>query len=183
MQRKDRVNRLAAGATLPSIALPATGGPGVGIARLPGRSLIIVYPWTGRPGHPNPPGWDHIPGAHGSTPELVGFRDRNAEFARRGVRLFALSRQATEYQREMAQRLKLPFPVLSDAGGRFSAALCLPTFETGGVTYLRRLTLLAETGRIAHLFYPVPDPALHARQVLNWLDQNQSTSSSASSTE
>ena len=134
--------------------------------RLPARRSLIVYPWTGRPGQPNPPDWDAIPGAHGSTPELEGFRDRAAEFAALGLRLFGLSRQTTEYQRELVARLGLPFPILGDADGRFAAALRLPSFTTGGEIYLKRLTLLIDEGRIERVFYPVRDPAGHAAELL-----------------
>jgi peroxiredoxin len=126
---------------LPHVTLPATDGSKVCLAELPGRSILIVYPWTGRPGLPNPPDWDLIQDAHGSTPELEGFRDRAEDFARGGVSLYAISRQTTDYQREMAARLKLPFPILSDAEGKFAAVLGLPCFATGGETYLARLTL------------------------------------------
>jgi peroxiredoxin len=162
-------DHLKLGTTLPSLVLPATDGSVVDLAALPGRSILIVYPWTGRPGHPNPPDWDVIPGAHGSTPELEGFRDREPTFAALGVRLFGLSRQTTEYQRELVARLALPFPLLSDALGSFAAALGLPSFITGGEVYLKRLTLLIEGGRIAAVFCPVPDPAGHAGEVLRWL--------------
>lgn len=160
------VAHLKAGTTLPLLALPATDGSVVDLAALPGRSILIVYPWTGRPGHPNPPDWDIIPGAHGSTPELEGFRDREPAFATLGVRLLGLSRQTTEYQRELVARLALPFPILSDALGGFAAALGLPSFTTGGAIYLKRLTLLIEGGRIETVFYPVPNPAGHAADVL-----------------
>jgi peroxiredoxin len=136
---------------------------------LPGRSIVIVYPWTGRPGHPNPPNWDDIPGAHGSTPELEAFRDLAGEFARLDVRLFGLSRQTTDWQHEMATRLRLPFPMLSDAEGRFAAALSLPSFTAGGEIYLKRLTLILSSGTIEHVFFPVLDPASHAGEVLQWL--------------
>ena len=63
-------------------------------------------------------------------------------FARLGVGLFGLSRQTTEYQRELVARLVLPFPILSDAEGRFTSALRLPSFCTGGEIYLKRLTLV-----------------------------------------
>ena len=82
------------------------------------------------------------------------------------MRLFGLSRQDAAYQRELVARLGLPFPVLSDAEGAFAAALKLPTFVTGGITYLKRLTLLIADGRIARVFYPVIDPAGHAAEVL-----------------
>jgi peroxiredoxin len=102
---------LKPGTALPRVSLPASTGADICVAELPGRSVLIVYPWTGRPGHPNPPNWDDIAGAHGSTPELKGFRELNAEFAALDVALFGLSNQATDWQREMALRLRLPFPI------------------------------------------------------------------------
>ena len=160
---------VALGTMLPSLALPATDGGSVDLAALSGRSLVIVYPWTGRPGLPNPPNWDDIQGAHGSTPELAGFRDRYADFLSLGVRLFGLSRQTTDYQTELVSRLALPFPILSDAAGRF-AALGLPSFATGGDVYLNRLTLQVKDGQIERVFYPVLDPAGHAAEVLRALN-------------
>jgi peroxiredoxin len=154
---------------LPSNVLPATDGTKIDMAAEPGRSLVIVYPWTGSPGHPNPPHWDDIPGAHGSTPELEGFRDHYADFKQLGVKLFGLSRQSTDYQRELVARLALPFPILSDADGRFAEALRLPAFTTGDETYLKRLTLAVRNGKIEFVFYPVATPADHAGEVLRRL--------------
>jgi peroxiredoxin len=167
----DGSDRLAPGAALPAISLPATDGTTVTLAESTGRSVVMVYPWTGRSDHPNPPDWDNIPGAHGSTPELEGFRDHHADFARLGVKLFGLSRQSTDYQRELVARLALPFPILSDREGRFASALRLPRFTTGGEIYLTRLTLVVKDGMIEHVFYPVPDPAGHAAEVLLNLQQ------------
>jgi peroxiredoxin len=61
---------------------------------------------------------------------------------------------------------------LSDAEGRFAAALALPTFATGGENYLKRLTLVVAKGRIEWVFYPVREPALHARAVIAWVTRN-----------
>jgi peroxiredoxin len=166
---------LEPGTKLPSIALPATTGALIDLAALPGVSLVAVYPWTGRPGLPNPPNWDDIQGAHGSTPELEGFRDLHASFTERAVRVFGLSLQHTDYQNEMAERLRLSFPILSDSGGAFTSALALPSFRTGDQNYLKRLTLVIDAGRIAHVFFPVPDPARHASEVLQWLDAQDSS--------
>jgi len=167
----DTVDHLRSGLALPTVSLVTTEGEAISLATLPGRSLIIVYPWTGRPGLSNPPNWDDIPGAHGSTPELEGFRDRAADFAELGIALYALSTQTTDYQREMAKRLELKFLVLSDFEWSVSRALRLPSFATGSENYLKRLSLLTEDGCIAHLFYPVPEPAGHAEHVLSWLRQ------------
>jgi peroxiredoxin len=166
--RVNDTSHLKPGTALPRIALPATAGGEVCLAEIPGRSVLIVYPWTGRPGHPNPPNWDDIEGAHGSTTELEGFRDLSSEFAALHVALFGLSTQAPDWQREMAMRLRLPFPILSDAEGRLARALALPSFATGGESYLKRLTLILASGAIEHLLHPVPDPAAHAGEVLRW---------------
>ena len=163
---------LAPGTILPNVNLPATDGSKVCLATLPVLSVVAIYPWTGRP----------TPGAHGSTPELEGFRDLFDEFAKRGIAIYGLSNQTTEHQREMVERRRLPFPILSDTEGRFAAALALP-FATGGETYLRRLTLIVVNGRIERVFYTVPEPTLHAGEVLAWLAHSPSASSSASSTE
>jgi peroxiredoxin len=156
---------------LPRLSLPASDGRQICFVELRGRSVIVIYPWTGRPGIPNPPNWEEIPGAHGSTPELEGFRDSAAEFAELDVALFGLSGQTTDYQREMATRLSLPFPIMSDHQRHFATALALPTFETGGEVYLKRLTLIVKDGCIERVLYPVADPARHASEVLHCLEQ------------
>jgi len=158
------------GLSLPSIALPATDGGAVDLGTREGRFLLILYPWTGRPGTPNPPDWDDIPGAHGSTPELEGFRDLAGRFAEIGIALYGLSRQDTEWQRELAERLALPFPLLSDSAARLWPLLGAETFQTGGETYLRRATLLIRDGEIEEVFTEIPDPGSHAADLLKQLD-------------
>ena len=160
---------LVAGLALPDVALASTGGAIVKLCDVPGLAIIFVYPWTGRPGLPNPPRWDDIPGAHGSTPEAEGFRDLFSKFLAQGARVFGISGQDSGHQREFALRMKLPFPLLSDANLSFADALMLPRFETGGETYLRRLTILARAGRIENVFNPVHPPDLHAAEVLGWI--------------
>src|SRR5256714_12307002 len=118
------------GAALPDLALRATDGTDVNLARLTGRTVVYIYPRTGRPGQPLPDGWDGIPGARGCTPQSCGFRDHFAELKRLGVaQLFGLSTQQTDYQREAAERLHLPFAILSDAELQLTRAMNLPTFE------------------------------------------------------
>ena len=161
---------LAPGLSLPRVTLLATDGSELCLATLSGRSVVAVYPWTGRPGLPNPPGWDDIPGAHGSTPELEGFRDLFGCISKAGTRVFGLSGQTTDYQREMVRRLELPFPILSDADGKLAEALHLPTFKAGGDSYLKRLTFVVNNGRTEHVFHPVPAPETHATTVADWLE-------------
>ena len=160
---------LQRGRRMPDVGLPTTAGHRVSFARLPGRTVVFCYPWSGRPGLPNPPGWDDIPGAHGSTPEAEGFRDLIDGFGQVGATVYGLSTQPTDYQRELAERLALPFALVSDEGFELARQLALPTFATGGVSYLKRLTLAVKDGRIERVYYPVPLPGAHAREVCAWL--------------
>lgn len=158
------------GMQIPSVPLPSTDGATVDLASLPGLVVVYAYPRTGVPGVENPPGWDLIPGARGCTPQTCAFRDHFAELKALSVsRLFGLSSQSTAYQREAAERLHLPFPILSDEHFRLATALRLPTFQTSGMTLIKRLTLVILDGRIEHVFYPVFPPDRNARDVLVWL--------------
>jgi peroxiredoxin len=135
-----------------------------------GRTVIYVYPLTGRPGTDLPSGWDAIPGARGCTPEACGFRDHYQELLDAGVdRVFGLSSQDSDYQREVVGRLHLPFEMLSDPTLSLAAAIGLPTFEANGMTLYKRLTLVIGSGVIEHAFYPIFPPDAHAEQVLAWL--------------
>ncbi len=71
----DGATRHLAGMTMPAIALVATDGSRVDLSALRGRTVVYVYPRTGRPGQPLPDGWDAIPGARGCTPQSCSFRD------------------------------------------------------------------------------------------------------------
>jgi peroxiredoxin len=157
------------GLPLPAVSLPSTAGRLVDLAGLPGWTVVYVYPRTGRPDRDPPRGWDQIPGARGCTPQSCAFRDHHAELTALGARVFGLSTQDTAYQREAVERLHLPFELLSDEQLRFARALRLPTFEVEGMTLIKRLTLVADGGRIAKVFYPVFPPDRNAGDVIAWL--------------
>ncbi len=170
-----------AGQALPRVTLPSTGGREVDLSALPpGRTVIYCYPMTGVPGRALPEGWDGIPGARGCTPQSCAFRDHHRDLAAHGASVFGLSTQTTEYQREIALRLHLPFEVLSDANLRFASALRLPTFEVDGIRLIKRLTLIVRGGVIEHVFYPVFPPDQSADQVLRWLEDHKLSASDPS---
>jgi peroxiredoxin len=133
------------------------------------RVVVYCYPRTGRPGQPVRPEWDAIPGARGCTPETCAFRDHHRELQKLGAEVFGFSTQTTDYQKEMVERLHVPFEVLSDPDLAFVHALRLPTFEFEGETLVKRLTLVAANGRIEKVFYPVFPPDGHAAEVVAWL--------------
>jgi peroxiredoxin len=144
----------------------------VDLSVLQGRTIVYAYPRTGKPGIENPPGWDMIPGARGCSPQSWSFRDHFAELKGLGVHnLYGLSTQDTRYQKEAAERLHLPFAILSDERLALSRAMNLPTFETGGMMLLKRFTLVVDDGVVKHVFYPVFPPDRNAADVVQWLSQ------------
>ena len=166
----DGATRHLLGARMASVALPATDGCVVDLAALRGRGIVYAYPRTGLPGIDNPPGWDLIPGARGCTPQSCSFRDHFAELQALGVaHLFGLSTQDPAYQREAAERLHLPFAILSDERLRLTRAMNLPTFATSGMILLKRFTLVIDDGIVKHVFYPVFPPDRSASDIIAWL--------------
>jgi peroxiredoxin/DNA-binding transcriptional MerR regulator len=162
------------GMRMPRLDLPGTANETIRLDALgPGRTVLYIYPLTGRPGTDLPQGWDSIPGARGCTPEACGFRDHHDDLLAAGAAgVFGLSSQGTDYQREVVQRLHLPFQMLADPALRLAGELGLPTFTAGGLTLYKRLTLIISDSVIEHAFYPVFPPDEHARQVLSWLRDN-----------
>ena len=153
------------GSRLPGVPLPATDGSDLLLAELSGRTVVFAYPRTGRPGEQSLGGdeaWDAIPGARGCTPQACAIRDSHDRFEALGVRVFGLSTQTAEDQREAAERLHLPYPLLSDP----DAALGLPTFEVEGVTLYKRLTLIVRDGVVEEAIYPVFPPTEAAERAL-----------------
>jgi len=157
------------GASAPDLVLAATDGSTVNLSTLHGSCVIYVYPRTGQPGVPLPDGWDAIPGARGCTPQSCSFRDHHGELAALGARVFGLSAQSSDYQREARDRLRLPFELLSDSALALKTALHLPTFNAAGMELYKRLTLVVEEGVIRKVFYPVFPPDRSAEDVLEWL--------------
>jgi len=170
----DGAARHLIGAALPPVNLLATNDAMVTLAELSGRTVVFGYPRTGEPGKiALVDDWDMIPGARGCTPQTCAFRDLFADVRAAGAQhVFGLSTQSSAYQSEMAGRLHLPFPVLSDEALELTHALNLPTMEVAGLVMIKRLALIVDDGRITHVFYPVFPPDRNAGDVLAWLKAN-----------
>jgi peroxiredoxin len=161
------------GAAVPSLGLPSTAGGEIDLAEAAQGTLeLYLYPRTGRPGEAMPPGWDDIPGARGCTPQACAFRDLHASLQALGASVLGLSAQTLSDQHEFAARVGLPYPLLSDPELELAAALRLPTFEVAGMRLYKRITLIARTGRIAKVFYPVFPPDRNAADVAAWLEEH-----------
>ena len=168
--KDDGATRHLVGLSVPPAPLRSTDGTMVDLSALKGRTVVYAYPRTGRPGVENPPGWDMIPGARGCSPQSCSFRDHFADLKSLGVQhLFGLSTQDSNYQKEAAERLHLPFGILSDERLVLSRGMNLPLFQTSGMTLLKRFTMVIDDGVVTHVFYPVFPPDRNAADVIAWL--------------
>lgn len=162
------------GMKVPPVALLATDGASVTLASLPGRVVLFAYPRTGEPGKISlVDDWDMIPGARGCTPQTCAFRDLFKDLKGAGAQhVFGISTQNSAYQREMVERLHVPFQVLSDSALAMTHALKLPSMDVAGLTLIKRLALIIDDATITHVFYPVFPPDRNAGDVLAWLQEN-----------
>lgn len=87
--------------------------------------------------------------------------------------IFGLSTQDTDYQREVKERIHLPYELLSDEKLEFVKALSLPTIDWDGKKLTKRITLAIEDGQIVRVWYPVFPPDKSASQVLDWLKEKK----------
>jgi peroxiredoxin len=154
---------------LPPISLIATNGKTLHLGDIKGKLVIYCYPMTGQPNVALPDGWDQIPGARGCTPQSCSYRDHYLELKALGAEVVGLSVQSTDYQKEMADRLHLPFPVVSDKDYQFQKALNMPTFVAAGMTLLKRVTLIANHGVIEAVHYPIFPSDSDAAWVIDYL--------------
>ena len=158
-----------AGARLPSVALRSTAGRSVKLSDVRGTLVVFVYPHTGRPDTPTPKEWDLIPGARGCTPEACAYRDLHEDLRGLGAKVYGVSIDPPEWQREAVERLHLPFELLSDQDRSWSRPLRLPTFTFQTQIFLKRLTLVLEGNRVSKVFYPVFPPDRSAADVIKFL--------------
>lgn len=160
------------GMNMPAIALAGTSGAKINLGLEVGISVVYFYPMTGRPDAPPMVGWNEIPGARGCTPQSCSFRDHHSDLLNLGAKVYGVSSQSSEDQKEAVQRLHLPFELLSDSSFELAAALRLPTFKYNSLRLIKRLSLVIKNGLIRKVFYPVFPPNENAANVIAWLQDN-----------
>ncbi len=151
----------------PELRLPATTGDELDPVRDSGGDFVLfVFPRTGRPDQPEADDWALIPGAKGCTAESCEFRDLATDFSLIGLKIYGLSAQDTAYQREAAERLHLPYPLLSDKTLKLGMLLGLSTFPYDGSELYKRSTLVVRAGVVVMTQWEIADAASHPRDLL-----------------
>lgn len=157
------------GSRSPAVELPATTGGNVQIATLK-RAVLFGFPKAAGPDSlPPAAGWDLIPGARGCTPQSCAYRDLNAEFHELGFQVFGISTQPLPALSELANRLHLPFPLLSDVELKLATEWKLPTLIVQGEVLLQRIALVIVDHQVCQVFFPVFPPDQNAEDVLTYL--------------
>ena len=159
------------GMRLPDITLLTTDGMQINLAKEDGITVIFCYPMTSRPGVQMPTGWDDIPGARGCTPQCCSYRDRYKDLEELGASVYGISTQKTEYQEEMANRLRLPFLIISDSKFKFCVTLRIPTFYVDGMKLMKRVTLIARDRTVIAVNYPILSSEKDSSWVVSFLSK------------
>lgn len=157
---------------LPNVILNSTSNNKINLSSLKGLSVLYFYPMTGRPDIDLPSGWNEIPGARGCTPQSCSFRDNNQVLTNLQAKVYGISTQSTSYQKEMVERLHLPFEVLSDESLELTKELNLPTLIVNDMILIKRITLICKDDKIIKVFYPVFPPDKNVEEVIKWIENN-----------
>ncbi len=158
---------------LPEISLPNQDGNLLKLNRKETfRMVIYFYSLTGNPKKKLPKNWEEIPGAKGCTYENSSFRDNYENLIKLNALPIGISTQSIEDIREMRERLKIQFDILSDYNLNCVNKLSLPTFSVSNRTFIKRSTIIVEKNIIKKVFYPILSINKHINEVLEWLREN-----------
>ncbi len=157
------------GLRLPNVVLRTSNHTDYNPSEKKGRAVYFCYPYTGRPGVENPQGWDNIPGAHGSTPQALGYKVLHKKFSALKVDVYGLSLLSEEWVSDFADTHQLPYLLLSDHKAQFSNVLQLPRFQAGASEFLHRITLICQANVIVKVSHTIEKPELDAHETLGLL--------------
>ncbi|WP_410809298.1 winged helix-turn-helix transcriptional regulator [Micromonospora sp. 067-2] len=157
------------GRRLPEVALPGPDGRPVALTDTDAWSVLYFFPGAYAPqANGYPLDWADIPGARGCTLESSTYASRYADFQAAGADVRGVSTQRPDQLADFAAHAHVPFPLLSDQDGRLAGGLLLPTFRAGGVSRLKRLTLLVDPLAVVRAVqFPVTDPAGSVDEMLD----------------
>ncbi len=121
----------------PDFALPSATGGTVRLSDFRGKSEVVLYFYPK----------DNSPGC---SAEACSFRDNYEAFREAGAEVIGVSSDPAGSHERFARRLRLPFVLLSDAGGEVRARYGVP--KTLGVFPGRTTYLIDREGVVRHVF-------------------------------
>ena len=142
---------LGVGDPAPDFALASSTGETVRLSDYRGKAEVVLFFYPK----------DNTPGC---TMEACTFRDSHEAFREAGAEVIGISSDSADSHRRFAERYRLPFVLLSDAGGsvraRYGVSRTLGLFP-GRVTYL-----IDRDGIIRHIFSSQFQPWRHVPEAL-----------------
>jgi thioredoxin-dependent peroxiredoxin len=116
------------GDAAPEFSLPAYPQGEFSLADAKGKTVVLYF-------YPK----DETPGC---TKEACTFRDASADFAKQGAVIWGVSADTVDSHQKFAANHKLPFPLLSDEGGKVRALFGNPGGEQAPL--IRRITYVID---------------------------------------
>ena len=145
------------GERAPDFALPALGGGTFRLSENKGRPVVLYF-------YPK----DHTPGC---TVEAKAFRDRYETFTAAGAEIVGVSSDSIESHQRFAGKHRLPFPLLSDAGGEVRKLFGVE--KTLGLIPGRATFVIDGDGVVRHVFASQLEATRHVAEALNALEAIQ----------
>lgn len=136
--------------------MPAGDGSTFHLADYRGQALVLFF-------YPK----DDTPGC---TAEACAFRDQYEDFISLGARVVGISSDSEASHQKFAQKHRLPFPLLADAGGKVRKLYEVPKAFLGLLPGRVTFVLDAE-GRIAYIFNSMSGATDHVRNTKDVLQQ------------
>lgn len=150
------------GTEAPDFSLPDSNGKAVKLSDFAGKTVVLYF-------YPK----DDTPGC---TTEACGFRDRTAEYEKRGAVVLGVSPDDSASHTKFAKKYKLPFTLLADVGAKVAKDYGVwgeKKFMGRSFTGVNRTTfIIAPDGEVEKVFRNVK-PDGHEKEVLDWLTANK----------
>lgn len=155
MPERNQRQKAAVGKSAPDFTLSAHTGASITLSDYRGKQCVVVYFYP-------------KDNTSGCTAESCAFRDSYQDFQDAGAEVLGISSDSLESHQGFATSHHLPFPLLSDPGGKVRKAYGVPaTFGLipGRVTYV-----IDKQGIIRHIFNAQFNPQAHIREALRVLE-------------
>jgi thioredoxin-dependent peroxiredoxin len=145
---------LQVGEIAPDFTLPRADGEPVSLSSLRGRAEVVLFFYPR----------DNSPVC---SVEACSFRDSHEAFRDVGAEVIGISSDSAQSHRRFAERLRLPFVLLSDPDGTVRARYGVP--KTLGLFPGRTTFLIDKQGVVRHVFTAQFQPTKHGAEALRIL--------------
>jgi thioredoxin-dependent peroxiredoxin len=135
VSREETNGQLKLGDSIPAVTSTDQNGKSVDLAQVAkaGYTLVYFYPKAMSPG---------------CTAQACSLRDSYTELQEKGVKVFGVSLDSVEAQKEFEQKEHLPFELLSDADRQVTSAFGVPLMKNAFAT---RQAYLFKDGKLVWL--------------------------------